>query len=113
MIHVNKGNIMKKNKQILWVLAILSATVMQVSFAGGPSGPQENLIQDAGSWEQVVVEGSLGVVDPSLANARVWLEGQSRTDNNFTNEYQGMARAALGYSVTDRATIWGVYLSSD
>ena len=46
-----------KNKQILRVLTILSATIMQVSFAGGPSGPQENLIQDAGSWEQVVAEG--------------------------------------------------------
>ncbi len=97
------------DKRVKIVLVVLSLIPIKVSLAGGPSGPQENIIQDSGSWEQVVVEGSLGIVDPSLDRARVWLEAQSRTDNNFTNEYQGMARAGLGYSLTDRSTIWAGY----
>ena len=100
---------MQNTKIVKLALAILNAASMEATFAGGPSGPKENLLQDSGSWEQVYVEGSLGVVDPSLAKARIWLEAQSRTDNNFTNEYQGLARVGLGYSVTDRATIWGGY----
>ena len=100
---------MQNTKIVKLTLAILNAASMEATFAGGPSGPQENLLQDSGSWEQVYLEGSLGVVDPSLAKARIWLEAQSRTDNNFTNEYQGLARVGLGYSVTDRATIWGGY----
>lgn len=61
---------------------------------------------DAGSWAQIVGEGSLGFIDPSLKNGRVWLEGQSRWDNDWQHWYQGMARAALGYSLSDRATVW-------
>jgi hypothetical protein len=100
---------MQNTKIVKLALAILNAASMEATFAGGPSGPQENLLQDSGSWEQVYVESNLGVVDPSLAKARIWMEAQSRTDNNFTNEYQGLARVGLGYSVTDRATIWGGY----
>jgi hypothetical protein len=100
---------MQKTNIVKLALAILSSAGIDATFAGGLSGPQENLLQDSGSWEQVYVEGSLGVLDPSIAKALIWLEGQSRTDNNFTNEYQGLARVGLGYSVTDHATIWGGY----
>ena len=63
---------------------------------------QTQLVEDAGAWFQAVAEGSLKSVDPSLDKARVWLEGQSRFD-------QGMIRAAAGYSLSDRATIWAGY----
>ncbi len=70
---------------------------------------QDDLLQDAGSWLQVVAEGSLKSVDPSLEKTRVWVEGQSRWDDDWNHWYQGMARTALGYSISDRATIWAGY----
>lgn len=48
-------------------------------------------------------------VDPSLEKTRIWLEGQSRWDDDWQHWYQGMARAAIGYQLTDRATIWAGY----
>jgi len=69
----------------------------------------DDFVQDAGSWLQLVGEGSLGFIDPKLQSARLWLEGQSRFDDNWNHWYQGLVRAALGYSVTDRATIWAGY----
>lgn len=63
-------------------------------------------LEDGGSWAQMVAEGSLKFVDPRLEKGRVWLEGQSRWDDDWTHWYQGMARAAVGYSLSDRATIW-------
>lgn len=59
-----------------------------------------------GSWAQIVAEGDLGFVDPGLKDARLWLEGQSRWNEDWQHWYQGMARAALGYSLSDRATVW-------
>ena len=69
----------------------------------------DDLLQDAGSWLQVVGEGSLNVVDPSLEKGRIWLEGQYRWDDNWNHWYQGVLRAAIGYSLSDRATIWAGY----
>ena len=69
----------------------------------------DDLLQDAGSWLQIVGEGSLKVVDPSLEKGRIWLEGQSRFDDNWNHWYQGMVRTAVGYSLSDRATIWAGY----
>ncbi len=61
---------------------------------------------DWGSWGQVVAEGSLGFIDPGLEKGRLWLEGQMRWDGDWRHWYQGVARAALGYSLSDRATVW-------
>ncbi len=69
----------------------------------------DELLQDAGAWLQVVGEGSLKFIDPSLEKGRIWLEGQSRWDDDWKHWYQGMARAALGYSLSDRATVWVGY----
>jgi hypothetical protein len=68
-----------------------------------------NLVEDDGSWLQMVGEGSLKVLDPSLEKTRIWLEGQSRYNGDFSHWYQGMTRVALGYSLTDRATLWAGY----
>lgn len=67
------------------------------------------LVQDDGSWLQMVGEGSLKILDPKLEKVRLWVEGQSRYDGDFSHWYQGMARAAVGYSLSDRATIWAGY----
>lgn len=68
-----------------------------------------DLTADWGSWAQVVAEGNLKFLDPDLENGRLWLEGQSRWDDDWQHWYQGMARAALGYSLSDRTTVWVGY----
>ena len=45
-----------------------------------PAVATDDLLQDASSWLQVVGEGSLKFVDPSLEKGHIWLEGQSRWD---------------------------------
>lgn len=84
---------------------LLGATLAAPVYAGSV----DDVFQDSGSWLQLVAEGSLKVVDPRLAKARIWLEGQSRYDQDFSHWYQGMARVALGYSLSDRATLWAGY----
>lgn len=71
----------------------------------GPASA-DDIAEDAGSWLQIVGEGSLKFIDPSLEKARLWVEGQSRWDGDWNHWYQGMARVALGYSLSERATVW-------
>jgi hypothetical protein len=94
----------KKMKTAGMMAAILISAGMAATAAAA-----DDLLQDAGSWLQVVGEGSLKVVDPSLEKGRIWVEGQSRWDDDWNHWYQGMARAAVGYSLSDRATIWAGY----
>ena len=94
----------KKIKIVGMTAAILSSVSMTPTTVVA-----DDLLQDAGSWLQVVGEGSLKVVDPSLEKGRIWLEGQSRWDDNWNHWYQGMVRTAVGYSLSDRATIWAGY----
>ena len=90
-----------------WTAGALAALVLSAKPATAANNL--SLIQDAGAWAQVVAEGSLGFIDPNLKPFRFWLEGQSRWDGNFAHWYQGMARSAVGYSLTDRATVWFGY----
>lgn len=69
----------------------------------------DDLTEDSGAWLQAVAEGSMSFIDPSLKNGRIWVEGQSRFDGDWGHWYQGMVRTAVGYSLTDRATIWAGY----
>ncbi|MEW6038282.1 MAG: DUF2490 domain-containing protein [Pseudomonadota bacterium] len=72
-----------------------------------PSTTRAELVTDDwGSWGQVVAEGDLGFIDPGLEKGRLWLEGQMRWDGDWRHWYQGVARTALGYSLSDRATVW-------
>lgn len=93
----------KKAKMFGRVLLLSSAFMFSDAMA------EDDVFQDAGSWLQVVGEGSLKAIDPSLEKGRVWVEGQSRFDNDWNHWYQGMVRAAVGYSLSDRATIWAGY----
>ncbi len=100
---------MKKTKSILLILITLIVASSTVPcLATGPAHP-DNIEYDLGGWQQAVAEGGLGVIDPKISKARIWLEGQAREDNSFRNVYQGMARVAMGYQLTDRATIWAGY----
>jgi len=84
-----------------WSLLVLSAVTVNAS--------ADELTEDSGAWMQAVAEGSMDFIDPSLKNGRIWLEGQTRFDGNWDHWYQGMVRTAVGYSLSDRATIWAGY----
>ena len=88
------GDMMKKKMKIALMLSVIMGSAIVATTAGA-----DDLLQDAGSWLQVVGEGSLKVVDPSLEKGRIWLEGQSRWDDNWNHWYQGMARASAGPSI--------------
>ncbi|WP_082889358.1 DUF2490 domain-containing protein [Methylomonas koyamae] len=95
-------------KRIFYSGKVLKILLL-VFAAAGTSAHAGELAEDTGAWLQIVGEGSLKSVDPSLAKGRVWLEGQSRFDGNWGHWYQGMVRSAVGYSLSDRATIWAGY----
>jgi len=94
-------------KSVLKALAVISCSIM----SSLPLTVQavDDVFQDSGSWLQLIAEGSLKAISPDLANTRIWLEGQSRYDQDFSHWYQGMARVAVGYSLSDRATVWAGY----
>lgn len=96
-------------KKKIKIVALTAAILNTISLTPAAVGGKDDLLQDAGSWLQVVGEGSLKAVAPGLEKGRLWLEGQSRWDDNWGHWYQGMARAAVGYSLSDRATIWAGY----
>ena len=93
--------IKQKLKLLGLTLAFLGSASMDIR--------ADDLLQDAGGWMQVLAEGSLKVVDPRLEKGRIWLEGQARFNDNWNHWNQGVVRAALGYSISDRATIWAGY----
>jgi hypothetical protein len=95
---------MKKNLKMVGMTATMMSSAVMT-----PAVATDDLLQDAGSWLQVVGEGSLKFVDPSLEKGRIWLEGQSRWDDNWSHWYQSAVRAAVGYSLSERATIWAGY----
>lgn len=87
----------------------INATIVLTAIFGFQAAQAGELAEDTGAWMQAVGEGSLKIVDPSLEKGRLWLEGQSRFDGNWNHWYQGMVRTAVGYSLSDRATIWAGY----
>lgn len=95
---------MKSNLNQTGWLVLAAALALQT-----PAASADELLQDAGSWLQVLGEGSLKCIDPSLEKGRIWLEGQSRWNDNWNHWYQGVVRAALGYSLSERATVWAGY----
>jgi hypothetical protein len=99
----------KKIKRVVMTAAILCSAGMVTTAMAAAAAAQDDLLQDAGSWVQVFGEGSLKVVAPSLEKGRIWVEGQSRWDDNWNHWYQGLVRTAVGYSLSDRATIWAGY----
>jgi len=99
----------KTHKMTMAASALLGSAAFSPGASAAAAAPAATDVVDAGSWLQIVGEGSLKAVDPSLSNVRVWLEGQSRWDDDWNHWYQGMFRAAVGYSLSDRATVWAGY----
>jgi hypothetical protein len=98
--------IKKKIKIMVMTTVILSSAGIAATAVAATSVAQDDLLQDTGSWILVISEGSLKVVDPSLEKTRIWVEGQSHWDDNWNHWHQGTVRPAVGYSLSDRATIW-------
>ena len=96
---------MNQKKQVFRVMLSCFA----LSYFSSEVQAVDDLLQDSGSWLQIIGESSLKVLDPKLEKGRIWLEGQARFDHDFEHWYQGMVRTAVGYSLTDRATIWAGY----
>lgn len=88
-------------------LAVAATFLMSVLFQSPVFAA--NLAESGGSWLQIVAEGNLSSLDPELKNTRLWLEGQSRWNDDWRHWYQGELRAALGYALSNRATVWAVY----
>lgn len=93
---------MKKTGRLHLVITLLAMISTPIARAN-------DLAEDAGNWLQWVGEGSLKIVDPSLEKTRLWVEGQARFNNDWKHWFQGMTRIALGYSLTDLATLWAGY----
>ncbi len=113
-----RGNGIRKNTLRLNLLIFLS-TALSITCLAAPSlsfASSTQIIEAAGFWTQAVAEGNLSHASESLSNIRLWLEGQGRFNNanpmSNMNWYQGMARAALGYAITDRLTVWAGYTYS-
>ena len=68
------------------------------------AGP--SLREDFQTWTNITANGSFGLLDPRLSKFRFWLEGQGRFGNDSTTLSQGILRPGLGYSLTDRASVW-------
>ena len=94
---------------------MLMATLAHGVYSGpsNANATSVDITQAAGFWTQAVAEGNLSSLNQDLSDVRLWVEGQARFNNsnpmNNMNWYQGMARTALGYAITDRATIWAGY----
>ena len=88
---------------------LLGSAAISFDASAAAATPAATDVVDAGSWLQVVGEGNLKPLDPSLEKVRIWLEGQSRWDDDWNHWYQGMLRVAVGYSLSDRATLWAGY----
>jgi hypothetical protein len=95
---------MKKSIPSCYALALTCAGAVLTQTAQA-----EMLVDDWGSWVQLVGEGSLKFIDPSWEKGRIWLEGQSRWDDDWNHWYQGLLRAAVGYSLTNNLTVWAGY----
>lgn len=102
-------NITKIMNRKAALLTVSLSAFVSMTDATAATVPTDSLVQDDGAWMQMVTEGSLKVLDPSLEKARLWVEGQARFNHDFNQFYQGMTRVALGYSFSDRATVWAGY----
>ena len=93
--------------------ACSSLLLGSLMYSGLSQATSVDVAEAAGFWTQAVAEGNLSGLDESLKSVRLWVEGQARFNNanpmSNMNWYQGMARTAMGYAVTDRLTIWSGY----
>ena len=98
-------------KKIIAYMALTTIPLITQTIAAAP--PPPGITEASGFWTQAVGEGNLSSIDDTLSQVRLWVEGQGRFNNSNPNSnmnfYQGMARSAIGYALTDRLTVWAGY----
>ena len=96
---------MHKNPKFVIISAIIFAQ-LALSAGNAQAVIPTTLLEDSGAWFHAVAEGSLKRVTPGLAKVRVWVEGQSGFDQGMDHWYTGLVRVSVGYSITNRLTVW-------
>jgi hypothetical protein len=96
---------MHKNPKFVIISAIIFAQ-LALSAGNAQAVIPATLLEDSGAWFHAVAEGSLKRVTPGLAKVRVWVEGQSGFDQGMDHWYTGLVRVSVGYSITNRLTVW-------
>ena len=66
----------------------------------------QDLDEDFQTWGNITAQGNFAPINPDLKRFRYWLEGQGRFGNDSSQFSQGIIRPGLGYSVTDKASVW-------
>ena len=90
-----------RNLRTQLVVQTLLISVINICF------PSHSLAEeDFRIWENMTGIINLGSVDKRLDKWRWWVEGQGRFRDNASAADQGLARTALGYQLTDKATVW-------
>jgi|CXWL01.1.fsa_nt_gi hypothetical protein len=66
----------------------------------------ESTVDDFQVWGNTTAQGSLALINPELKKFRFWMEGQGRFGNDASQFSQGIIRPGVGYSVTDKMSVW-------
>jgi hypothetical protein len=66
--------------------------------------------EDFRTWESFTIISKLGSVDPAMDRWRLWIDGQLRQRDNARTLDQAPVRAAVGYALSDHATVWLGYM---
>lgn len=72
----------------------------------GGATPAPAADEDFRIWENVTTIVKLGSIDPGLEKWRVWLESQGRFRDDGAVADQALGRGAIGYALSDRASVW-------
>lgn len=66
--------------------------------------------EDFRIWETFTIVARLGSINPGLDKWRLWVDGQLRQRDDARTLDQAPVRAALGYALSDRASVWLGYM---
>lgn len=94
---------MPASKQKIASLALLAAIQAVTS-------PARAFEEDFRAWESATIIAKLGSVSPALEKWRLWIDGQLRQRDNASTLDQAPVRAAIGYALSDHATVWLGYM---
>lgn len=84
-------------------LAVCGVALLGALARAAPAAAVE---EDFRIWENVTTIVKLGSIDPSLTKWRLWLESQGRFRDDGTTADQAFGRGAVGYALSDNASLW-------
>jgi hypothetical protein len=92
-----------------WRLGMVVASCVFVLQGTATPAFADDLADDGQVWGNVTATGSLDGLGVGWHGWRYWLEGQGRFGNDMSNLSQGLIRPAVGYTLSDHASVWGGY----